>query len=160
MSSLSHIGHFRYFLGIEISSTYVNFFRILLLVLLLLMSALLRLPMEPNLHLRSTDGEPLVDPTRYHHLAGSLVYFSVTHPDISHIVHILSQFIFAPTQLHYNHRLRILCYFYGTISHHLLCPRFSPLQLRAYSNAICASDPSYHRSLSPDCVFLGCSLIA
>jgi hypothetical protein len=54
-------------------------------------------PMELNVHLVGIDGEPLKDPTRYHHIVGSLVYLSVTRPDISYSVHNLSQFVSAPT---------------------------------------------------------------
>lgn len=64
--------------------------------------------MKLNVHLRSTDGEPLADSTRNRHLAESLVYLGVTRPDISYTVHILSQFVSAPTQLHYGHLLRVL----------------------------------------------------
>jgi hypothetical protein len=53
--------------------------------------------MDLNVHLMSTDGESLEDPTHYCYIAGSLVYLGVTRPDISYSVHILSQFISAPT---------------------------------------------------------------
>lgn len=39
--------------------------------------------------LSATDGEPLVDPTRYRHIVGSLVYIGVTCPNISYSVNIL-----------------------------------------------------------------------
>lgn len=44
-------------------------------------------PMELNLQLRH-DGPPLEDPSRYRHLVGSLVYLTVTRPDLAHAVHI------------------------------------------------------------------------
>ncbi|WVZ64234.1 hypothetical protein U9M48_013789 [Paspalum notatum var. saurae] len=117
-------------------------------------------PMELNLQLSATDGEPLNDPTHYHHIVGSLVYLGVTRPDISYSVHILSQFVSAPTQLHYSHLLRVLRYLRGTMSRHLFFPRSSSLQLQAYCDATRASDSSDRRSLSAYCVFLGGSLIA
>ncbi|WVZ89477.1 hypothetical protein U9M48_035880 [Paspalum notatum var. saurae] len=116
--------------------------------------------MELNLHLSATDGEPLDDPTRYRHIVGSLVYLGVTRPDIFYSVHILSQFVSAPTQLHYSHLLRVLRYLRGTMSRRLFFPRSSSLQLQAYCDATWASDSSDRRSLSAYCVFLGGSLIA
>jgi hypothetical protein len=116
--------------------------------------------MELNLQLRATDGEPLPDPTRYHHIVGSLVYLGVTRPDISYAVHILSQFVTAPTQIHYSHLLRVLRYLRGTITRRLFFPRSSSLHLQAYSDATWASDPSERHSLSAYCIFLGGSLIA
>jgi hypothetical protein len=57
---------------------------------------------------------PLADPSRYHHIVGSLVYLTVTRPYIAHVVHILSQFVSAPTSVHYGHLLRVLRYLRGT----------------------------------------------
>jgi hypothetical protein len=108
----------------------------------------------------ATDGEPLEDPTHYHHIVGSLIYLGVTRSAILYSVHILSQFVSAPTQIHYSHLLRVLRYLRGTISRHLFFPRSSSLQLQTYCDATWASDPSDHRSLSAYCVFLGGSLIA
>ena len=116
--------------------------------------------MELKVNLRASDGELLSDPTRYRHLVGSLVYLAVIRPDISYPVHILSQFVSAPTSVHYSHLLRVLRYLRGTISHRPLSSRSSSLQLEAYSDATWASDPSDRRSLSAYCVFLGGFLIA
>jgi hypothetical protein len=111
-------------------------------------------------HRSPTDGDLLPDPSRYRFLVGSLVYLAVTRPDISYPVHILSQFVSAPTTIHYSHLLRVLRYLRGTITRCLFFPRSSSLQLQCYSDAMWASDPTDRRLLSAYCVFLGGSLIA
>ena len=63
--------------------------------------------MDIHLQLRPTDGTPLEDPARYCHIVGSLVYLTVTRPDIAHAVHIC-QFVSAPTSVHFGHLLRVL----------------------------------------------------
>ena len=86
-------------------------------------------PMELHLQLRSTDGVALQDPSRYRQLVGSLVYLAITRPDISHVVHVLSQFVRAPTTVHYAHLLRVLRYLRETSSRCLHFSRKSSLQL-------------------------------
>ena len=116
--------------------------------------------MELQLQLRSTDGIPLKDPSRYRHLVGSLVYLTVTRPDISHAVHILSQFVCAPTSVHYSHLLRVFRYLKGTTCRRLFYARNNQLQLHAYSHSTWASDPNDRCSVTGYCLFLGTSLIA
>lgn len=47
--------------------------------------------------LATLDGLPLSDPSMYHTIVRSLVYFNVTHPDSARLVHVVSQFLTAPT---------------------------------------------------------------
>jgi hypothetical protein len=101
---MSDLGPLRYFLGIEISSTPEGFFlsqekyiQDLLNRASLTDHRTTETPIELNVHLTPTDGEPLEDTTRYHHIVGSLVYLGVTRPAISYSVHILSQFVSTPT---------------------------------------------------------------
>lgn len=116
--------------------------------------------MELHLQLRADEGTPLSDPTRYRHLVGSLVYLTLTRPDIAYAVHVLSQFVSAPTSVHYAHLLRLLRYLRATPSRGLLFSQHSSLELRSYSDATWASDPSDRRSVTGFCLFLGSSLIA
>jgi hypothetical protein len=164
---MSDLGPLQYFLGIEISSTFEGFFlsqekyiQDLLDRASLTDHRTAETSMELNVHLVTTNGEPLEDPTRCRHIVGSLVYLGVTRSDISYSIHILSQFVSAPTQIHYSHIIRVLRYLHGTISRRLFFPCSSSLPLQAYCDATWASDPFDRRSLSAYCVFLGGFLIA
>ncbi|KAK1647264.1 hypothetical protein QYE76_065069 [Lolium multiflorum] len=112
---MNDLGSFRYILRIEASSISDGFYisqekyiQDLLTRAILGDEHTIETPMEVNVHLRATDGDPLSDPTHYRHLVGSLVYLAVTRPNISYHVHILSQFMSAPTTVHYSHLLRVL----------------------------------------------------
>ncbi|KAK3018585.1 hypothetical protein RJ639_002820 [Escallonia herrerae] len=47
-------------------------------------------PLEANVKLRSSDGEPLRNATLYRQLVGSLIYLTVTRPDIAYTVHLVN----------------------------------------------------------------------
>ena len=97
--------------------------------------------MDMHLQLRATDGTPLEDASCYRHLVGSLVYLTVTCTNITHAVHILSQFVSALTSVHFGHLLYVLRYLRGTSSWCLFYACDSPLHLHAYSDSTWASDP-------------------
>ena len=114
---MSDLGPLRYFLGIEFTCTddgyYLSqqrYLQDLLARSVLTDSRTTATPMELHLKLRPTDGTLLEDPSRYRHIVGSLVYLAVTRPDIAHSVHVLSQFVSAPTSVHYAHLLCVLRY--------------------------------------------------
>ena len=118
---MSDLGHLSYFLGIEVDRTNDGYYlsqhrytRELISRSGLTDTRTAATPMEQQLQLRFTDGIPLKDPSRYRRLVGSLVYLTVTRPDIAHAVHILSQFVCAPTSIHYSHLLRVFRYLRGT----------------------------------------------
>ncbi|XP_026396567.1 glucose-1-phosphate adenylyltransferase large subunit 1-like [Papaver somniferum] len=93
-------------------------------------SKVVSFPMEQNLRLKPTDGEPLSDPTPYRRLIGRLLYLKVTRPDITYVVNILSQFMQNPRTAHHAAALRILRYLKGTIGHGILLSVKSSLHLR------------------------------
>ena len=76
-------------------------------------------PLEYNAKLTPLDGEPISDATRDRQLVGSLIYLTVTCPDISHAMGMVSKFMDAPRSDHYVDVLRILQYVKGTLYHGL-----------------------------------------
>ena len=56
--------------------------------------------MDPNVKLIPGQGEPLRDPGRYRRLVGRLNYLTITRPDISFLVNVVSQFLQSPCDSH------------------------------------------------------------
>ena len=100
------------------------------------------------------------NPSLYRRLVGSLVYLIVTRPDISYVVHQVSQYLSIPRSTHYAAVLRILRYLKGTLFHGLFYSSQSPLVLCAFSDADWAGDPTDHRSTTGYCFLLGSFLIS
>ena len=61
-------------------------------------------PIEYNYRLNSHDDESLSYATFYRQLIGSLIYLTVTRPDISYAVHVVSQFMTASRSPYYAAR--------------------------------------------------------
>ena len=100
------------------------------------------------------------NPSLYRQLIDSLVYLTVTHPDISYGVYQVSQYLSAPRSTHYAAVLRILRYLKGTLFHGLFYSAQSPLVLRAFSDADWAGDPTDRRSTTGYYFLLGSSLLS
>uniref|UniRef100_A0A2N9FB11 Integrase catalytic domain-containing protein n=1 Tax=Fagus sylvatica TaxID=28930 RepID=A0A2N9FB11_FAGSY len=150
---MKDLGPLSYFLGLEVSSssdgyylTQAKYTSDLISRAGITDSKIVDTPIEYNNRLNTHDGEPLPDATLYRQLVGSLVYLTVTRPDISYAVHIVSQFMAAPRSLHYAAVLRILRYLKGTLFHGLHFSSQSSLTLQAYSDADWAGDPTDRRS--------------
>jgi hypothetical protein len=102
----------------------------------------------------------LTYPTLYHTIVGSLVYDTITHPDIAYVIHAVSQFVDSFTTVHWVAVLRILRYFQSTVFQSLLLSSTSFLELHACSDADHDSDPTDRKSAIGFCIFLGDSLIS
>jgi len=102
----------------------------------------------------------LTSPTLYCTIVGSLVYLTITRPDIAYVVRVVSQFVTSPTIVHWAAVLRMLRYLQGTIFQSLLLSSTSSLELHAYSDTDHASDPTYRKSVTGFYIFLGDSLIS
>ena len=138
---MKYLGTLSYFLGLEVTSSSDGYYLSeakydsdLLFKADIIDNKTISTPMEYNAKLRPLDGEPISDATRYRQLVGSLIYLTVTCPDISHAVGIVSKFMDAPCSLHYAAVLRILRYVKGILYHGLHYSSWSSLELHAYSD--------------------------
>ena len=112
----------------------------------------------PKLSLKS--GTALSDPTEYRTVIGSLQYLAFTRPDIAYAVNKLSQFMYCPTDLHWQATKRILRYLAGTSSHGIYLRKDSPLSLHAFSDADWAGDVDDFVSTNAHILYLGTTPIA
>ena len=77
-------------------------------------------PMEIQ-HKLALDLSPfLSDAEKYRRLVGRLIYLSITRPDISYAVHILSQFMQKPRELQWGAAMRVVRYLKGTAGQGIL----------------------------------------
>ena len=70
-------------------------------------------PVELNVKLSIEEGD-LSDLTTYRQLVGSLIYLTITRPDISYAVSPMNQFMTAPRHLHLAAVRRIIRYLIRT----------------------------------------------
>ena len=100
---MKDFGHLSYFLGLEITHstdglyiTQAKYASDLLPRVGLTNSKTVDIPVKLNAHLTPSGGKPLSNPSLYRQFVGSLVYLTVTYPDISYAVHQVSQYLSAP----------------------------------------------------------------
>ena len=67
------------------------------------------LPMDPNVH-NTQQGHLMFEPDKYRRLVGTLLCLTLTTPDVTYTVRVLSQFMKTPTQAHFQAALKVLRY--------------------------------------------------
>jgi hypothetical protein len=139
---MKDLGHMSYFLGLEVSFDSTGYYLSqakyasdLLSRASLTDTKVVSIPHVMNAHLTPLDGTPFSDATLYRQLVGSLVYLTVTRPDIAHAVHLVSQFLAGPHFTYYATVIHILYYIKGTMFYGLHFSAHSILDLCAYSDA-------------------------
>lgn len=120
---IKDLGSLRYFLGVEVARSIQGIFLSQQKYVVDLLKEVEMVgckpcltPIEANHKLKEDDSERLIDAGRYQRLVGRLIYLSLTRPDITYAVGVISQFMHAPTQNHLEAVYRVLQYLKG-------CPR-------------------------------------
>ncbi|EOY05030.1 Cysteine-rich RLK (RECEPTOR-like protein kinase) 8 [Theobroma cacao] len=164
---IKDLGKLKYFLGIEVarspSGIVLSQHKYVLDILSkcgLMGSKPSSFPIDQQHKLASDTGPLCSNPELYRRLVGRLLYLTITRPDISYVVHLLSQFMHNPRQLHLNAVFCVLRYLKNAPGQGLLLPSNNSLSLRAYCDADWAGCPTTRRSTTDYIIFLGSSPIS
>lgn len=116
--------------------------------------------MDPNKKLLKGEGELFEDPGRYCRLVGKLNYLTITRPNISYAVSVVSQFLEAPRVSHWEAVTRILRYLKRAPGLGILYRPNGHLKVEGFTDADWAGSPSDRRSTTGYCTFFGGNLVS
>ncbi|KAK3028021.1 hypothetical protein RJ639_040020 [Escallonia herrerae] len=121
---MKNLGRIRHFLGLEVSickdGIFLSQARYLQGILEKFKMADCKeasTPMDENLKLKVNEGKELPDAYPYRKLVGSLLYLTISRPDISYSVGVISQFMQKPRKPHLDATKRIIRYLKHTKSY-------------------------------------------
>ncbi|XP_022872894.1 uncharacterized protein LOC111391851 [Olea europaea var. sylvestris] len=164
--STKDLGSLNYFLGLEAHLTSAGLFlsqtKYALEILQrahLVDSKPVCTPLVVAQHL-STMGLDFDDPHLFRSLVGALQYLTITRPDITHAVSVVSQFMHKPSISHFLAVKRILRYIKGTLRFGLSFTPSSSRELLAYLDADWAGYPDTRRLVSGYAIYFGEILVS
>eukprot|EP00253_Pinus_taeda_P004154 PITA_04154 len=139
---VTDLGYIHYYLGIEVAQRLNSIFLYQNKYIENLLNRFgmpecnpLTTAMEQNLKLTSIEGKEFEDATKYRKLVGSLNHLTITRPDISFVVGILSRFIQKPCEGHWSAAKRVLMYLKGTQDLGLKYTQVGDFSLIGYSDS-------------------------
>ncbi|XP_071694344.1 uncharacterized protein [Rutidosis leptorrhynchoides] len=165
---IKDLGVLKYFLGIEVirSNTEIclsqrKYTLDLLSEFGLLGSKPCQTPIKPNVKF---DGNkinylPLTNITEYQRLVGKLIYLTLTRPDISYSVHVLSQFMHSPRVSHLKCAMRVLKYLKSAPGLGICVKRSDENSIVAFVDSDWGKGIMERKSITGYCLFLNGSII-
>ncbi|XP_031280827.1 uncharacterized protein LOC116139290 [Pistacia vera] len=164
--ALKILGSLKYFLGFEVtrdaSGLYMNqekYAKDILIKTKTVDCKPCSTPMAVGSKLTPDDSDPFDNPALYRSTIGALQYLILSSPDIAYSINKLSQFLKAPTQLHWQACKRLLRYVKGTSNYGVHFTKSHLFQLECFADANWANSLHDRRSTSGCYVFLGSNLI-
>ena len=115
--------------------------------------------MEQNVDWWDNASALLEDAGIYRRLVGKLIFLTVSCPDISYAVSILSQFMQAPRTIHLEGVYRLLAYLKRAPGKGLLYRRQGHLRIEAYSDSGFAGDKEDRKSHGGYATYVGGNLV-
>ncbi|XP_042426028.1 uncharacterized mitochondrial protein AtMg00810-like [Zingiber officinale] len=105
-------------------------------------------PLDVNTRLHRDEGTCLSDPRPFRTLVGSLIYLTITRPDIAFSVGMVSRYMQEPRKPHFEEAKKILKYVNSTLNLGLLYEKGVEFSLQGFADADFGGDLDDRRSTS------------
>lgn len=92
-------------------------------------------PLVYKCKLSKDDGKKLLNPTRYKSIFGSLLYLTISRPDLAFAASFLSRFISEPSSSHLGATKRVLRYVKGSLNLGIMFERNKDVILEGYADS-------------------------
>ncbi|CAM8927341.1 unnamed protein product [Rhodiola kirilowii] len=139
---IKDLGNLKYFLGLEVARSSAGIFLNHRKYVMDMLDEYqfteckpIKTPMETKHGLGLSSAPLLPDASVYRRLIGRLIYLTITRPDLSFPVHVLSQFMKTPNKDHLRAAQRVLRFIKLAPAQGLFFPSNSSLHLTAYCDA-------------------------
>ncbi|KAK9941249.1 hypothetical protein M0R45_017863 [Rubus argutus] len=139
--AIKDLGPLKYFLGIEMTTSHKA-----------------TSPLDSKFHL-DVSSDPLLEVSSYQRLVGKLIYLTITRPDITYAVSIVSQFMHSPTMAHLHIVKHILRYLKGSVGRGILMKNNGNTEIMGYTYADWAGNTLDRKSTTGFCTFVGGNLV-
>jgi hypothetical protein len=164
---MKELGELKHFLGLEVETIQEGMFlcqykyvKDLLEIYGMIECKSLTTPMEPNAKLRAGEGKNLDDTTMYRQMVGSLIYLTLTRPDITYVVGVASHHMQNPKKPHLEVVKKILRYVKSTLDYDILYQKDGVCQITGYCDADYARDCDTRRSTTGYVFSLGSGAVS